>query len=878
MKDQIKKQQIMKIVHAYPIILLALLTMISCSKKEQVSNKKYILKEWSVQNSQLIEVDGNKISTSGFDVQNWYSADVPETILHTLVKSGVYKDIYLNDNLERIPKEQFNNPWWYRTEFDLEKESAGILLKLNGINYKANVWLNGKLIADSSKVKNSFRQFKFNIKKHVKTGKNTLAIEVIPPKAGDFTIGFVDWAPTPPDKNMGIFRPVLIEENGGIALSDPFVSSTLNNDLSEATLQASTVVENNTDQEQTGSVTLSFDNIKLDQKLTLKAGEKKKIVFNVIDFPDLLVKNPKLWWPHTLGDPYLHNAEFKFKTKNNISDKKEFRFGIRTLSKYLTDEGALGFKINGKKILIQGAGWMDKLMLEDTKESLEAELSYAKDIGLNAIRLEGFWGKGQTMYDLCDEKGIMMMIGITCQWEWSYYLGMPTDKKYGGIVSEENMKMMSSAFRDQIIWLRNHPAIYSWVGGSDLEPKPELEKMYFDIFKEYDSTRVYLASAKKATTMDGPTGVKMEGPYAYVPPVYWYSDTKKGGAYGFNTETGPGIQLPPLQSLKKMFSEEHLWPIDTMWNYHCGRYEFGDLRRFTKAMDKRYGKAKDLKDYVKKGQLLNYELMRPMFEAFSAYRYKATGVNLWMLNSPWPEMYWQLFDYYLMPNAAYFGAKVAMRPYHIIYDYHRRSIFAVNDRLEDKNGCTLKLRVYNINSQLKFGKEIALSLKANSSDEILSLAELNIPSVYFIDTRLYDNSGKEIDNNFYWISPKDDILDYEDTSEAWYVTTPSKQYANFTALNNMAKVKVENNITIKKGDTKTSFEVLLENKSNKIAFFIHLAINDKITGETIAPVIWSDNYISLLPGETRVLKASINNSNLEGKNTVLATNGYNLHH
>ena len=866
----------MKIAHSYSIILLALLTMMSCSKKEQVSNKKYILKEWSVQSAQKIRADGNKISTSDFDVQNWHPADVPETILHTLVRNGVYKDIYLDNNLEKIPKEQFNHPWWYRTEFDLKNEPEGILLKLEGINYKANIWLNGKLIADSAKVKNSFRQFKFNIKKYVRTGKNTLAIEVIPPKAGDFTIGFVDWNPTPPDKNMGIFRPVIIEENGGISLSEPFISSALNSDLSEATLQASAVVENLTDREQTGEVSLSFENIKLNRKLTLKAGERQKIVFKTADYPELLIKDPKLWWPHTMGEPYLHKAKFAYKSGNRIFDEKRIKFGIRTLSKYFTDKGALGYKINGEKILIRGGGWVDRLLLEDTNESNEAQLDYVKDMHLNTIRLEGFWGKDQNLYDLCDEKGILVMVGWSCQWEWSHYLGIPTDEKYGGIVSEENMKMMSSAFRDQIVWLRNHPSVISWIAGSDLEPKPELEKMYFKIFKEYDSTRVYLASAKNTTTLNGPTGVKMEGPYAYVPPVYWYSDTIKGGAYGFNTETGPGAQVPPVQSIKKMISEEHLWPIDTIWNYHCGRFEFGDLRRYNKAMTKRYGAPKDLQDFEKKAQLLNYELIRPMFEAFSAYRYKATGVIQWMLNSAWPEMYWQLYDYYLMPNGAYYGAKIAQRPYHIIYDYHRRSLWAVNDRLEDKNDCSLKLRVYDINSQLKFEKEIAVNLKANRSDEILSLVKLNIPGVYFIDTRLYNKQGIEIDNNFYWISSRRDILDYEDKSEAWYVTTPSKQYAGFTALNSMPKVEIESEMTVRKGDTKTIFEVTLKNKSDKIAFFINSAINDKNTGETILPVIWSDNYISLLPGETRVLKARINNSKLEGKNTELAIDGYNF--
>jgi exo-1,4-beta-D-glucosaminidase len=867
----------MKKILNYAVVLFSVLILFSsCSDPVKKYNSTG-LKDWAVQSSDSITAKGVLISNKDFNAKGWYASKVPETVLHSLIDNGFYKDIYVDKNLEKVPTEPFRTSWWYRTEFGLNNVANGLLLKINGINYKANVWLNGSLVADTNVVYNSFRQFKFDIRKYVKPGKNVLAIEVIPPRKGDFTLGFVDWAPTPPDKDMGIYREVFIEENDGVSVSDPFIASSLNDDLSQATLRASAVVTNYTDKTKTGKVKLRFDDTELTQKVKLEPGESKKVLFTVSAFPEMKIDNPKLWWPHNLGEPYLHNASVEFISGNSVSDRKDLRFGIRTLSKYFTDKGAVGFKVNGKRVLIKGAGWMDKLLLENTKETLDAEISYAVDAGLNAIRLEGFWGEGHTLYDLCDEKGLMMMIGITCQWEWSHYLGVPTHEKYGGITSARDIMMMSNAFKDQIVWLRNHPSVFSWVGGSDLEPIPELEKKYMEIFEEYDSTRVYLGSAKNTKTKyGGPTGVKMEGPYAYVPPVYWYSDTTKGGAYGFNTETGPGIQLPPLQSLKKMMSEENLWPINDGWNYHCGRFEFGDMHRFTRAMNKRYGKAETLEEYEKKGQVLNYELMRPMFEAFSAYRYKSTGVILWMLNSPWPEMYWQLFDYYLMPNAAYFGAKKANRPYHIIYDYHRKSLFAVNDRLEDKTGCTLEVKVYDVNSGLKFNKELSVDLKANSSKEILSLAELDIPVVYFIDTRLYDETGKEIDNNFYWISPQDDILDYEDDSEAWYVTTPSKQYADFMALNDMPKVDVKGKMLLKKNNGTTIFEVTLENNSDKIAFFVHTDIVDSNTGEVIAPVLWSDNYVSLLPGEIKDLKANIKSDLLKGKNTKLVIDGYNL--
>jgi exo-1,4-beta-D-glucosaminidase len=689
-------------------------------------------------------------------------------------------------------------------------------------------------------------------------------------------MGFVDWNPIAPDRNMGIFREVFIEENNGIGVSDPFITSSLNDDLTAATLQASVVVTNFTGKTQSGAVNLSIGSKNISKKIVLAAGESHKVIFTASGFPQLKINSPKLWWPHTIGTPNMYQAAFSFQEGNTIFDRKKVDFGIRTVSSYLTPDGHRAYRINGKKIQIHGAGWTDRMLLDDTPESVKEQLTYVKDINLNTIRLEGFWGNSQAIYNLCDQMGILVMVGWSCQWEWPKRLGKATDNKYGGILNDEDMSMMSEAWKDQIVWLRNHPSIFTWFAGSDLEPKPELERKYFEILKTYDSTRVYLASAKKTTTLAGPTGVKMEGPYAYIPPVYWFSDSIKGGAYGFATEIGPGAQVPPAESIKKMLSEKHWWPKDEMWNYHSGRGKFGTLDRFTKALEKRYGKITDFDDFEKKAQLLNYELMRPMFEAYSARRYKATGLILWMLNSAWPEMYWQLYDYYLMPSAAYYGAKTAQRPYHVIYDYYRKSLVVVNDKLTDKNNCKLKLRVYDTNSVLKFQKDIDVDLKANSPKEILVLPKLNIPSMYFIDTRLYDETGNEIDNNFYWVSQKEDILDYNDTSEAWYVTTVSKQYADFTALNKMQKLKVESKMLVKKVNEKTTFEVTLKNTSDKIAFFIHSAIIDSKTGKTILPVIWSDNYVSLLPGEERVLMAGINNTKLKGTEIKLVVDGYNL--
>jgi len=268
--------------------------------------------------------------------------------------------------------------------------------------------------------------------------------------------------------------------------------------------------------------------------------------------------------------------------------------------------------------------------------------------------------------------------------------------------------------------------------------------------------------------------------------------------------------------------------------------------------------------------------MRPMFEAFSANRYKATGVIQWMLNSAWPEMYWQLYDSYLMPNGAFYATKKAGEPLHALYNYNTNSVYLVNDILNDEKEVTVRISIYNINSELLFEKKVKTNIKSNSSIELIQIPEIkNNSKTWFLDLRV-DNGGTEVANNFYWLSEKKDILDYAAKVPNWYYHTPSKQYSDFTGLNQMPKAEVAADFKRNQRDDVVEFSVELKNKTKKIAFFIHPNIVDNQTGSTILPVIWSDNYISLLPGESRELKAVIKNKYLKNREPVLIIKGYNL--
>jgi exo-1,4-beta-D-glucosaminidase len=859
---------------------------------------------WRIRAADEVDVPGDVVSLPGFDTQDWVPATVPCTVLAALVAAGKYEDPYFGTNLKKIPREPFEQPWRYRTGFRLSEAQVNgtVLLEFDGINYAANIWLNGRQIAKAGETKGAFRRFQYDVSGVVEPGCNVLVVEVIPPKPGDFTIGFVDWNPPAPDRNMGIFRPVRLRFCDSVSIEHPFVQTRLNLEtLAEANLTISAEAVNHTDQAVTGALVGDIEGIHFARDVRLQAREKQTILFAADEYPQLRIANPRVWWPHDLGSPELYPLRLQFVTDSRTSDLQSLRFGVREVADYWTPEGHRGFKVNGKEALIKGAGWTDDLLLADTRETIDAELRYVRHMNLNCIRCENIWGKDQTLYDLCDEYGILMMVGWSCQWEHEQYLGKPVDERYGGVVSPEDIELVSKSWQDQLLWLRHHPSIYVWAVASDKICAPDLERRYIEIFRRDDPTRPYLASTggvgseqaivtkeRIVSEISGCSGMKMLGPYEYTP---------RGGAYGFNTETSPGAVVPTLESLKKMLPPEHLWPIDEYWHFHCGLNEFTTLDQYRNALAKRYGEAKTVEEFARKAQALNYELMRPMFEAFRVHRGRATGVIQWMLNAAWPKMWWQLYDWYLMPTGAFYGAKKACRPLQLIYNYADRGVYLVNESpvgwVLDPRGqsadalltrglrthptsLTADIRVYDIESRLFFAAHIPVQSAARvvETQHLASLPRFeNITTTYFVALRLLDAAGAPVADNLYWLSTKPDVLDYEAKVTPWEYFTPSKSYADLTMLNSLPPANVD--VTHRIEEDRITVE--LANHSDKIAFFIELLLTDKRTAEPIVPIFWQDNYVTLLPNETKTLTATfpsmIQQSTLTGRgwNTELHT-------
>lgn len=869
-------------------IFLLSVTLFSC-KMPVRPEEKLLTENWSIISSKQIQLSGSNLSSSSdFDQSKWVKTKVPTTVMGALVEAGVVKDPFFGKNLEKVSKADFQDPWWFRTTFDLENFSPSrevARLLLDGINYRANIWLNGSRVASKDSVYGAFNQFDLNISGVVKARGNILAVEIFPPKPRDFYMGFVDWAPTPPDNYMGIFREVRIKRTGKLSLDAVFVAPDVDiATLKTASLAVTAEVTNYSDEVKQIEVRGKIENITFASSFPVNPGEKKPVRF------DLKVANPRLWWPNGLGKAEMYDLKMELKDGFQTSDQKSTRFGIRKIETYLTKDTVRGYKVNGREVLIKSGGWVDDLFLRYMPEKDAAQIRMVKEMNMNSVRFEGIWGNNHHVFDLCDENGILMMVGWSCQWEWPDYLGLemkvdsadaniPINEgvdKYAVRLTPDEEKLLTGYLKNQVVWLRNHPSILTWATGSDAYPKPELEMKYNEVLKKFDPTRPLLISAGKfISKVSGPSGMKMNGPYEYVPPVYWYEDKKLGGAFGFNSETGPGPQIPPVWCIKQMISTEKLWPpMNEQWDWHSGRKDFSSVKVYMNALNNRYGEAKNLEELALKSQLMNYEAIRPMFEAFVVNKPVSTGVVQWMLNSPWPEFYWQLYDYSLMPTGALYGTKKACQPLNLIFNYQDKKIYASNDARGNIENWQAEISLYTSRSEKVFEKTIQLSLEENRTKVVSELPEMKgDKEVYFLDLKLKSPSGEVVSSNFYWLSAQTDKMAWE--KYLWYYT-PQKEFADFRKLNQLTPVKPE--VTKESGveGEEGIITLTFKNPTKAISFFNEVVLDKGASGEPVLPQFLSDNYISLLPGETKKIIIRYCLKDLSGSEPLVKIQGINL--
>ncbi|MGB8581808.1 MAG: beta galactosidase jelly roll domain-containing protein [Candidatus Sulfotelmatobacter sp.] len=892
-----------------PLQLLAILFLVShfvlaadpivSKSPEQNGAAKLVLREnWALQSSAKVEAKGDAISSTGFAPRGWHNVSVPTTVVAALVKDKTLPDPFFAMNLREFagvtypvggnfsniamqPDSPYTVSWWYRKQFAAPADYKGktVWLNFKGINYRANVWLNGKQIANSNDVAGAWRTYELNVTDALKPGaENVLAVQVFAPTENDLAITFVDWNPAPPDKNMGLWREVYLTTSGPVALRYPTVVSKLNlPEDNSARLTVTAQVKNGSNHPVKGKLKGQIENVAFEQPVDLAANESKDVTFTPDQFSQLVFSNPRLWWPAQMGKPNLYPLTMDFEIDGAVSDHSHTEFGIREITSEVNASGGRAFHVNGKNILIRGGGWTPDMMLREDSQRLHDEFRYVEDMGLNTVRLEGKL-ETQEFFDLADHDGILVMAGWCCCDFWERW---PRWKP-------KDFEIAQQSLRDQIYRLRSHPSLVMWLNGSDNPPPPDVEKMYLDIEKQLLWPNPVVSSATgKPTSVTGESGVKMTGPYEYVAPSYWEKDSLQvqakrkqcnaggcGGAYGFNTETSMGPAVPPIESIHRMVGKGHLWPIDDVWNYHAGGGEFKTINVFSTALANRYGKSDSVEDFAFKSQLQTYEGVRAMYEAYSRNKYQSTGVIQWMLNNAWPSMIWHLYDYYLRPGGGYFGAKRAMEALHPIYGYDDHSIWLVSSQYEDVKGLKLSAKIYNLDMSEKFSHEDSLDAGADSTAKILTLPDISgLSPVYFLVLRLTDSTGKLVGSNFYWLSTKPETIDW--AKSTWWMT-PTESYTDFTALAQLPKVKLKvSDRTERKGEESYT-HVTLENPSKNLAFFIRLKVSKGEKGEEILPVVWEENYISLLPGEKREVTATYRTGELGTAKPVVEVSGWNV--
>ena len=762
-----------------------------------------------------------------------YSVKAPCTVAGALNEAGYFGENVLEGlRYKDIDKTVFDKPWVFTTKFGVEKGKRHVL-RFESLGYSADIVLNGKTLATADTTVGPFCVREFDITGMAKAS-NTLKVTVHKAPAQSLNHGWVDWNPRPVDETMGILGPVRLISTPDVEVKDVFVKPIVNvNDFSEARIDVEITLVNLLDKPVEGVVKASAEDICFEMPVKLEASETKVLRHTET------VKNPRIWWSAEMGSPELYHMTVSF----GDSHSRSVRFGIRDISSELTPDGHRQFILNGKKVLVKSAGWADDIFMQDTPESILRQVRMVKDMGLNNIRFENVWGKDDTVYDVCDSLGILTLMGFSCQWEWESYCGLPETRRNGCIEGEPWESMAVRYFHDQLIRLRNHASLIGWLTGSDRAPLPQLEERYMELYNALEY-RPYVCSASGVkSTVTGPSGMKMAGPYEYVGPDYWFIDTKRGGAYGFNTETNPGMNIPQKENVERLLGGEPAWPIGPAWDYHCtaSSSHMNNTKIEEAAVAGTYGEADSFEDFVKKAHALDYDSTRSMYEAFRCNIGKATGIVNWMLSSAWPSLYWQLYDWYGVPTAGYYGVKHACAPVQLIYNYGDRSVYAVNDAAP-KATYSAEITFLGADSRKLIGKTVSF-LSEERKPVRLEKLPAGVPG--FLSLVLRDAAGNVSARNFYCIGADNGEYAW-DKADWWGI--PMTAYADLSFVSALPKADV----TLETTPVDGGISVKLTNNSEVVSFQNILKAFGA-DGNLIGGPVWEDNFISLLPGESRTV-------------------------
>ncbi|KAI1341461.1 glycoside hydrolase family 2 protein [Xylariaceae sp. FL0016] len=823
-----------------------------------------VIPSWDIQSSAKAGGDLAALSKAGVDTASWHHVNSSRcTLMGCLLQAGVYKedDLFFSEKLKAIDASQFKTPWIYRKEFEVDHQSdQHYFLETNGITSRADLFVNGKEVANNLTQAGAYAGHTYDIT-HLVDSKNVLAVQVHPTDYNyDFALGFVDWNPYPPDNGTGVWRDVQVKQTGPVSLGPIRVTTEANlpTDDTTATVTLKTMAQNLEDHEisldLTGTITLEGGGYEYNWKKTLKIAPKQTSDMVL----STTVKNPAIWWPKQWGKQPLYTGTVSVLVDGSVSDTTNKTFGIRTVTSVLNSHNDTMFYVNGLPFQVIGGGYSADMFLrwDDDKFATQAKLML--DLGHNTVRLEGK-NEHPELYEIADRAGLMVMAGWECcdKWEaWTYNEDLSVNSPW----TDKDYTIANASMRHEALMQQGHPSMLAYLVGSDYWPDDKATQMYIASLKAADWQMPVVASASKRSypKLLGPSGMKMDGPYDWTPPNYWYNvepaEDRLGAAFGFGSELGAGVGTPEISSLKKFLSEDDmndLWKQPHKGLYHMSTNvsSFYDRKIYNDALWKRHGAPTSLDDYLMKAQMMDYEATRVQFEAVSAFWSKgrpATGMIYWMLNNAWPSLHWNLFDYYHHPAGSYFGAKTGARAEHVAYDYLGKAVYLINHSIDKKSSRTIAVDIIDKGGKALYNATKTVDTEPNASRNVLDLSVplKAIADVVFLRLTLSDDKGATISRNVYWLAKTIDTLDWDNSD--WFFT-PVTKYADFTTLNKLADAEVSVSATASTSAVDTKM-IVLENKSSSPAFFIRINLVDK-DGNDVLPVFWSDNYVTLWPHE-----------------------------
>lgn len=714
--------------------------------------------DWEIIPQADLNDGGRSISQPGFQMPGGVKGVVPGTVFTAYVEAGLEKDPNYADNIYKVDERFYNRPFWYRTTFELPAARTAnqrVWLHFDGTNRFADFYCNGTKLSgtetSTKDVSGHTIRTKYDITDLLrKNGKNAVAVLItdadqkkernskesfgVSSSPTYLAAAGWDWMPYVPGRLAGITGNAYLRITGDMTMEDPWVRSDLKDDLNTAEISIRADLRNASPAAQTAVLSgiIQPGNIRFSKSVTVQGGETASILVDKDDFSQLIIDNPKLWWPNGYGEPNLYACKLACSVNGSVSDEKEITFGIKKYAYEMIDNVAgwpvLTFFVNGKKVFLKGGNWgMSEYLLRCHGKEYETKIQLHKDMNYNMIRLWTGCVTDEEFYDYCDQYGIMV-------WDdfWLYVA-------YNEVEQPEAFKANA---RDKVRRLRNHPSIAIWCGANETHPKPELDDYLRKMIAEEDNNdRMY----KSCSNQDGLSG---SGWWGNQPPKHHFEHSGSNLAwndppypygsdrgYGLRTEIGTAT-FPTYESVIRFIPEDQQWPLptdeqlkeddNTVWNKHFFGKEASNANpvNYKTAVNAQFGESENLEQFCEKAQLLNIEVMKGMYEAWNDKMWNdASGLLIWMSQSAYPSFVWQTYDYYYDATGAYWGAKKACEHQHIQWNASSNSIKVINTSANDLKGAQAKATVYDLDGKEKplYGRSAQVDVSSGHTAEAFRL-------------------------------------------------------------------------------------------------------------------------------------------------------------